>query len=447
MTSSANGGRVADGVIHGQPSKGFFVEMLTNDITVGDSILDIMDNSIDRAIALTGTDVMQLLRGQSVGKRLAGYRISLEYDAECFRLVDNCGGISVEDARERVFLLGNPGVATKRPGLSVYGIGMKRALFKLGNTISFNSRTDKEYFKLGLDIQAWLDKGDNDWDFDAPETGAAKDDGEPGTEILIRDLHDDVSRHVSMTSFANELQRRIASTYALFVEAGLTIDVNGHVVASALPEIGGEEVTPARTEFAVDDVEVLIIAGVTPRSDREQRGTYVFCNGRMVLEADRSQLTGWGEGLPRWHTKYGHFVGFLYFKSDDVRSLPWTTTKTGVVQESAVYQKALRELRIQARSVTAFLNRLYPGDVEEEGIAEREALNNVKSVTVIELSPRASTFTVKPAEIKPEDEQVTIQFPKKARDINRIKKCFPRLKTAKAVGSYAFDYLLKKECQ
>lgn len=432
--------------VQGSPSKSFFVDMLTRDIRVSDSILDLMDNSVDSAVAHTGLNVTKILEGET-SNVLRGYSVALKFRPGSFELVDTCGGIPAEDARQRVFLLGNPGLRSAKRGLSVYGIGMKRAFFKLGNEITFETQTDSERFSLGIDVRRWLSAGDTIWDFDVPEVTAPRKGQAAGTQIGIAALHEDVSRQFGRKTFSDSLIARIASTYALFLECGLQITVNGESVPSALPEVGGGNTTPARRETSYGDVDVLIVAGVTPKSDRTQRGTYVFCNGRMVLEADRSQLTGWGDLLPKWHSKFGHFVGYLYFESDDVNLLPWTTTKQGVVYEAEVYQKALKELQIQARPVLDFLTRLYPGDVEEAGLAEKEALAKVESAKVSELGQQDTQFRVDVPAREAGDREVSIQFSKKARDVEQLKRCFPRLKSARALGSYAFDYLLKKECR
>ncbi len=441
------GVRVSDETIRGNPSKAFFVDMLTRDITVSDSILDLMDNSIDSAVAQSGTDVMTLLRGEPVGKPLIDFKMMLGFSKDEFRLEDTCGGIPIDDARERVFLMGSSKGNVARPGLSVYGIGMKRAFFKLGNKINFGTQTDDSFFEADINVQEWRDKGDSDWSFGTPRTGPARPNRPSGTTILIRELDEDVALHFSLNSFREEIRRRIAATYALFLEAGLQIEVNGATIESALPDIGGENVTPARFQFTANGVTVLVVAGVTPKADRVQRGTYVFCNGRMILDTDRSQLTGWGNMLPQWHTKFGHFVGYMYFESDNVTLLPWMTTKQGVVYESAVYQKALREMERQAKPVLNFLTKVYPGEVEAEGIPEREALANVGSVKITELDQSNSAFRVELPKMNAEDQEVSIQFKKKAKDVSRIKQCLPHLKSAKAIGEYAFDYLMNKECQ
>ena len=38
-----------DNIIQGNPTKGFFIEMITRDISIKDAILDLLDNSIDGA--------------------------------------------------------------------------------------------------------------------------------------------------------------------------------------------------------------------------------------------------------------------------------------------------------------------------------------------------------------------------------------------------------------
>ena len=41
-----------DNIIQGNPTKGFFIEMITRDISIKDAILDLLDNSIDGANAI-----------------------------------------------------------------------------------------------------------------------------------------------------------------------------------------------------------------------------------------------------------------------------------------------------------------------------------------------------------------------------------------------------------
>jgi len=244
---------------------------------------------------------------------------------------------------------------------------------------------------------------------------------------------------------------RIAATYALFISAALSIQLRGELISSNLPALGSyDRLTPGRKVLHHEGVDVLIVAGVTPAEDKVPHGWYVFCNGRMVLQADRSRVTGWGDVLPQWQPKYRRFVGYVYFRSDDVRRLPWMTTKQGVVFESSLYQTALAEMVVQARPVTTFLNNLYPGEQLAEGVIERELLARVQPLLITEVPKTEGRFKVNLGKEKAnlENRLVTIQYKKTRKDIDRARECLkqPSLSAAK-IGEYTFDYFLKQECQ
>ena len=41
-----------DNIIEGNPTKTFFIQMITRDITINDAIIDLLDNSVDGASKL-----------------------------------------------------------------------------------------------------------------------------------------------------------------------------------------------------------------------------------------------------------------------------------------------------------------------------------------------------------------------------------------------------------
>lgn len=55
-------------VIEGNPTKKFFIEMITRDISIEDAIIDLLDNSIDGATQINSDD-------------LSGFVINIEIDA------------------------------------------------------------------------------------------------------------------------------------------------------------------------------------------------------------------------------------------------------------------------------------------------------------------------------------------------------------------------------
>jgi len=135
-----------------------------------------------------------------------------------------------------------------------------------------------------------------------------------GTSIRVTHLTDGAGDRFGEASFQRALAERISITYALFIQAGITIVVNGATVKSTLPSVASGTYQPVSKRIRKEGVDSLIIAGVTPGADKVPRGWYVFCNGRMVLEADKTRDTGWGTLLPVFHSKYNHFVGFVYLR-------------------------------------------------------------------------------------------------------------------------------------
>lgn len=442
----------------GRPSKAFFVDMITRDLTVDDSILDLIDNAIDAAVTRQRVNVMHVLTdGQNEYDRFLGAKVSIDInvDNDSFMIRDSCGGISIKEARETVFRFGNPQARPAMGGLSVYGIGMKRSFFKLGRNISVESETQNESLCIEIDVEDWTRRGDEDWDFSfSKAVTLANPPDAPGTTITITNLTEAAQRRCGLPGFARLLREKIGSAYALFLAAGVEIEVDGKPATSKLPAsvTAGEQIQPARQQFNVRGVDVLIIAGVSPRDDRRRHGWYVFCNGRMVLDADKTEVTGWagGRGLPKWHTKFGHFVGYLYFRSDDVHKLPWRTTKQGVVPDSAIYQRALAEMQVQARPVLDFLTKLYPGEIEADEIPEREGLRKGAAVSITKLARGDTAFKFTPPRPPPDRSKrlISIQYKKQRGEIEHLKNCIDSLGSASArkVGEYAFDYLKAQEC-
>lgn len=120
--------------------KRFFIEMFTRDIPLLDCVLDLIDNCIDglaRAGRLQMHTISEDIFGggsNSVPRKPDRPYIRIEFDSNHFKISDNCGGIDYQYALDDVF---NFGHSTTRSNeyLGVYGVGMKRALFKMGKTV------------------------------------------------------------------------------------------------------------------------------------------------------------------------------------------------------------------------------------------------------------------------------------------------------------------------
>ncbi len=75
------------------------------------------------------------------------------------------------------------------------------------------------------------------------------------------------------------------------------------------------------------------------------------------------------------------------------------------------------------------------------------ALDEVRGVNIADLKPADSEFQLVTLKAKDVEPEVNILFKKKKADVDRIKKCFPKFRSGRQIGSYAFDYFMKKECR
>jgi Histidine kinase-, DNA gyrase B-, and HSP90-like ATPase len=90
-------------LINAEPTKTFFVDMLTRDIPLEQAILDLIDNCVDGAKAMANGDE----------KPFDGRIITLSFDADQFKITDNCGGFSRDAAINYAFKFGRPAGAKR----------------------------------------------------------------------------------------------------------------------------------------------------------------------------------------------------------------------------------------------------------------------------------------------------------------------------------------------
>lgn len=433
------------GLIHAEPQKEFFIDMLTRDIGLFDCILDLIDNCVHKLVVADNINVMPVIEGGKVSRITPNAAININITTSRFIIEDSCGGISKEDARNQIFLFGKASHTASAPGLGLYGVGMKRAFFKLGRNIKMMSRSGSKTFQMTIDVDKW--KKERDWVFHFdpdPPLGTLK---YGGTRIEITQLNGDIGQRLTMPGVLKQLRDRIADTYLLFITNGLRITLNGDVASTEFPMLETKRITPARKHLQIEGVSVVIIAGVAPKASRVPHGWYVYCNGRMIYKADKTSQTGWGsDGFPQFHTKYNHFIGHVYFSSKDLSKLPWDTTKSRIEVESRIYQATLNEMRIQARPILDTLSKFYPSEREEEETIQRTLLLDSKAVSINKLPKKESPFSIKEQKTQPED--ATISYKRPRVQIERVKRTISsnRRVSNHEVGEHTFDYFLKKEC-
>lgn len=360
------------------PTKAFFVRMLTRDIDLQDAILDLLDNCLDGILRSGGA-------AADKPRPYAAFRATLVMAPDHFMIEDNCGGIPLETAKKYAFAMGRPdGAGDLTPAtIGMYGIGMKRAIFKLGTDALVESRSD-----TGFNVEftpEWM-ASDNWSDLPIYELEDQKLD-EKGTRITVFELSDEAKAALSDDDWIDNFRKLVSRHYSLIIEKGFQVVVGSpEEIKNGIDPIAAEPFqllhavtegdAPAIAPFiysgTIDGVEVEIYAGLYREllsqeeldAEEETRGTIddagwtVACNDRVVIWKDKTRLTGWGEAnVPNYHGQFIAITGIVLLRSEDPRKLPLTTTKRGIDAASNVYLTAKDLMREATKSLTTFTNR------------------------------------------------------------------------------------------
>ena len=336
------------------PTKRFFVSMLTRDITLSDAILDLVDNCLDGALRVSN--------GAEVD--YSKHMIAISCDQDRFRIEDDCGGIPREIAINYAFKMGrepddNRDMTTETIGM--YGVGMKRAIFKMGRDAIVKTRYDGDSFSVPISSE-WLEL--KEW---APlpildDTGSDAL-AATGTIIEVKKLYAGVSRHFTQGPFINDLKASLGEHFTFFLQRGLKMTLNGEEIQPVRVEVlvSSKVDGPAPYVFRkkIEGVLVTIVVGMnTGRSPDDEgesgfeydrsattAGWSIFCNDRAVIVGDKGRLTGWGDGIPLYHAQFSVISGIVEFRSTSAEKLPVTTTKRALDTSSGVWLETRAKMR------------------------------------------------------------------------------------------------------
>lgn len=386
-------------------------------------------------------------------RRLELPEIHVSLNDTRFEIQDNCGGIDLKDALNEVFTFGHS-IGWTSESLGVYGIGLKRALFKLGNHFEIFSQTSKNGFSCELDVDGWVKKDDSieDWMLPLKEERAAPSPAKAGTKIRVDRLHDEVKLRIKTGLVESSLRKSISTTFSFFLDRYVKIFVNGQKVEpSPIPTSKPSKGTVSFERFLDDGVEIRILAtlaktGADGRYDQTQTGWYVICNGRAVVTADKSEVTGWGiSPMPMYHTQFGGFVGLVFFESADPMKMPWTTTKRSLNRESAIYLRARGKMAIAARPVLAFMRSKYSADFDTAPV-ERELARNTVEATPAQLATAKNVQFEVLKSTPPPNPTTRVQYYALVSDLEKIRKHLNKSRmSAVAIGEHTFNYFLDQE--
>lgn len=425
------------------PEKRLFISLITRDISLADAIVDLTDNSVNAAMKplnnefSSSGDYHKLFTNKDAKPDIT---IKVRFDQNKVEVTDDANGIDFDAAQHEVFRFGHgANYSEARDRLSVYGIGMKRALFKIGKRIVMTSDHKKGGFGLDLKVDKWERDATVPWCFPITKRPPTS---KTGTTIVITDLHKEIRSRIGGARFEHELIEKLSKVYSFFIGRVIKVFVNGKSVARTDFAIGDNY---SHDQFKASGVDCSITAGIASPSGglflSEASGWFVFCNFRTVLYADKTPLTGWGGALPIFQPKHRPFLGIVSFVSANPEALPWTTTKGGINEDNLAWQEATLRMAAAAKPIIRFLDTRYSSegtDVAPSGLAQLSGkANNVFDATV----SKARTFI---SVSKTAPKSMRIQYEAKKSDIEAIRKHFGRSgMSASEVGRRTFEYFLK----
>ena len=449
------------------PVKSFFIEMLTRDIDLVDAILDLLDNCVD--------GILREKKNSSGKKPYVGLKADITFDENSFSISDNCGGIPW-DLHEYAFRMGkepkdrDPNL----PTIGVYGIGMKRAIFKIGKRCLISTRNQEDCYEVEISPK-WIEDPDK-WEL--PVSESSRPDKEDGTTIVIDELNEGITTHFRERKefFTLELTEKVKTHYAFILGKGFEVQINGKPVeAKPTRLVFNDKIKPYIYQTESDGVKVFLSVGFIRsipsqedvNAEQEKRryssmdaGWTVICNDRAVLYCDRSELTGWGEaGVPRYHTQFIAISGIVEFRSNDAAKLPTTTTKRGIDASSTLYLQVKNKMREGMQIFTNYTNKWKDNVSESKAHIESgkpHTLDEIKKeakglkLSSVKKGLKGKQFKPKVPLPKPEESTVKrISYSKELDDIQKVQEHLfgEEEVTPSKVGEECFDQMLKEAQQ
>lgn len=333
-----------------RPSKFVVVDSLTRDISIQACIFDLIDNSVDAARDTT-YKIHPEIDKNTAPENYEGYTIKLIINGDLFSITDNCGGISIAELEKTALKFGDR--SAHNMGIGVFGVGLNRAIFRLGKHTTITTDTGLERAHLILDTEEYLKT--EEWNLPAEKLRTT---GIIETHIEIAKLPSENSQLFADKDWIISLEEEIGRRYCKLIEKGIQITINGAEVESLSVKIRKNSPYEAQTKFfkAPNNVSVYIQSGqhelhrFTAEEDYNKEmnssltgeyGWTIYCNERAIVISDKSRKTGWTK---QFHSEFYGFVGSINFYSKDPSLLPWNTTKTDVDLNNNAYQLALNDM-------------------------------------------------------------------------------------------------------
>jgi len=369
------------------PEKRVYLSVIS-EYDLNKAICELADNAIDF--------------GRKNNRPNLDIKILIDLSRNTISIEDNAGGVPASE----LGLLLSPGRTTNEisdNGIGYFGVGAKRAVIALAQDITILTRYgNDETCKIHFDDE-WINEV-VEWSL--PYDISSKNIAPNTTIIELFKLRKPLTDNDIIA-----LKTHLAEVYALFIEGGVKIFVDGKkinpvVFTNDWTYAEGYEPALFSGKIVIDDqgddareVNVEIMSGLINHSGDPDNsyGIFFYCNNRMI----NGGLTDFSVGFEAGKVGNPHYnisiIRTIVKLKGQSRDMPWNSSKSGIDTKHHTFEK-LRNSIINVTSDYAKVSRALQGKWPTEIFSYTEGEVVVKEGMSIEHIPK--TFLPKPPSSK-----------------------------------------------
>lgn len=340
----------------------FLADTLTTDIELTDALFDLIDNSIDSARnEITSNDYKKDERGLPID--YSGYVIKVRFSRDSIVVEDNCIGFGSETIENDAFYTGKR--SNHKFGIGHYGLGLKRALLKAGQTYGLITDNGQFLYKSKFTQSSFSSDGQSDLLADRYGTTGRK-----RTKLIVSNLHQNVIEQIRNKEWVENAINELSVRYSIFLRKGLKIVVVNSQqkfsdtlsIIASVPLIRSDNlISQATDSYNTDSVKCDFSVGIHEsykfpgewnhnQKDNEELtksyGVYYICNDRVIVAASTEDKHGF---TTQWHSEYGGFICLAHVTGENPRDLPWNTAKTEIKINSPLFLEIRKKIEPLAK--------------------------------------------------------------------------------------------------
>lgn len=297
--------------------------MMLKDIDIYSAIFDLIDNSINAAE-----------KNGEIKKCI----IDMQLSTEKFLIKDNCGGILRKDI-DKVLSIGN-----EEKDKEGFGVGMKRAIIKIGKKAEIVSINNDRNFKVSFDLSIWRDG--YKWTIEKINN---RKKYLKGLIITIWNLNDELRKNNDVDNVCWKLKDAISRRYKEYIKMGVKIILNEEEIEYYKINFkdGNDAESPTYSEDNVDiKIHIYNAKIINSKYYGKENGWNIYVNNRAICIAYKGTGVKWSEFIKENSKGYSflNFVGEVFIRVDNIKDSIINSEKNRINYDHPTFKKILKQM-------------------------------------------------------------------------------------------------------